>query len=92
MKHLLIKCLGGICFLQKDDGKLYAAVTNYDLAQGIEAIIYSGYTPGDFTAHYVNLGIQKLSGTSNKSPKKVWAPEFFEDTDGQHTCSPLQMM
>ncbi|EFW89491.1 hypothetical protein [Streptococcus equinus] len=68
--------------LQKDDGRLYGAVTNYDLAQGIEAIIYSGYAPSDFTAHYVNLGIRNLSGASNKSPKKVWAPEFFEDSDG----------
>lgn len=68
---------------QADNGRLYGAVTAYDFAQKQEAIIYSGMTPVNLSPTYINLGISKLAKEQGRTVHRIWAPDFFEDTDGR---------
>lgn len=68
---------------QDKSGRIYGAVTNYNLSQGFETIIYTGYDVHHLTPHYVNLGIRKVAEAEGREVHQIWAPEFFEDKRNQ---------
>lgn len=68
--------------MQARNGVLYGVVTNYDFAQNYEVVLYQGNHVKQLKPHYIDLGIRKVSQSLGKDPKRIWAPEFFQDTDG----------
>lgn len=68
--------------MQARSGALYGVVTNYDFAQNYEVVLYQGNHVKQLKPHYIDLGIRRVSQSLGKDPKRIWAPEFFQDTDG----------
>lgn len=67
---------------QADNGQIFGAVTNYNFDKDYEVTIYKGNDVEHLKPNYINLGIQQLSRSMGKNPASVWAPDFFQDSDG----------
>lgn len=72
-----------ISLYQAKNGRLYGAVTTYDLANNIEIALYEGEGVNHLTRLTMNLGITALAQAKGRQVQKVWAPDFFEDDKGQ---------
>ncbi|HFI0214447.1 TPA: hypothetical protein ACGO10_001354 [Streptococcus suis] len=67
---------------QEKNGTIWAAVTYQNTSKSGEARLYFGNSVNEFQAIDVNLGITQLAQSFGREVKSVWAPEFFQDTDG----------
>lgn len=67
---------------QEKNGTIWAAVTYQNLSKSGEVRLYSGDSVNELQAMDLNLGITKLAKSLGREVKSVWAPEFFQDTDG----------
>ncbi|HEP1819861.1 TPA: hypothetical protein VB845_001692 [Streptococcus suis] len=67
---------------QEKNGTIWAAVTYQNLSKSGEVRLYSGDSVNELQAIDINLGITKLAKSLGREVKSVWAPEFFQDTDG----------
>lgn len=67
---------------QEKNGTIWAAVTYQNRSSSGEVRLYSGNSIQEFQSTDINLGITKLAKSLGREVKSVWAPEFFQDTDG----------
>ncbi|HEM6138160.1 TPA: family 43 glycosylhydrolase [Streptococcus suis] len=67
---------------QEKNGTIWAAVTYQNSSTSGEVRLYSGDSVNELQAIDINLGITKLAKSLGREVKSVWAPEFFQDTDG----------
>lgn len=67
---------------QEKNGTIWAAVTYQNLSKSGEVRLYSGDSVNELQAIDINLGITQLAKSLGREVKSVWAPEFFQDTDG----------